>query len=184
MNESEDVDRLQQYAPYLTALARAQLSPRYRAKVGVSDIVQQSMIQAYQAIDDFRGTTDVELRAWLRQILARNLIHVDRDLHRDKRNIDRERSLEDRLGQSSLCLEKLLAGSDPTPSQNIATSERVVQLAAALETLPEAQREAVRMHYLEGKKLSEVAGLLDRSTGAVAGLLHRGLKALREGMRE
>ncbi|MEZ6092451.1 MAG: sigma-70 family RNA polymerase sigma factor [Pirellulaceae bacterium] len=184
MNDTDPIDRLQQYKPYLTALARTQLNPRYRAKVGVSDIVQQSLIQAYQAIGDFRGTSDGELRAWLRQILARNLIHVDRDLHRDKRNIDRERSMEERLGKSSMCLEKLLAGSEPTPSQNVAAGERVVQLTAALEKLPDAQREAIRMHYLEGMLLSEVAGQLDRSTGAVAGLLHRGLKALREAMRE
>lgn len=184
MSDIRDPEGLQKYRHYLMTLARAQLSPRYRAKVGASDIVQQSMIQAYQAIDDFRGESEVELRAWLRQILARNLIHLDRDLHRDKRNIDRERSMEQRLGKSSLCLEGFLAAAGPTPSQNVATQERVVQLAMALEKLPEAQSDAVRMHYLEGMKLSEVARELDRSTGAVAGLLHRGLKSLREAMRE
>lgn len=184
MSDLKDPERLQQYEQYLTMLARAQLSPKYRAKVGASDIVQQSMMQAYQAIDDFRGESEGELRAWLRQILARNLIHLDRDLHRDKRNIDRERSMEDRLGKSSLRLEAFLAGDGPTPSQNVAAGERVVQLAQAIEKLPEAQREAVRLHYLEGKKLAEVAEVLDRSSGAVAGLLHRGLKALRESMHE
>ena len=184
MSDLKDPENLQQYEQYLTTLARAQLSPRYRAKVGASDIVQQSMMQAYQAIDDFRGESEGELRAWLRKILARNLIHLDRDLHRDKRDIDRERSMEDRLGKSSFRLEGFLAGDGPTPSQNVAAGERVIQLTKALETLPEGQREAVRLHYLEGMKLSEVAEKLDRSSGAVAGLLHRGLKALRETMRE
>jgi RNA polymerase sigma-70 factor (ECF subfamily) len=36
------------------------------------------------------------------------------------------------------------------------------------------------MHYLEGMKLGEVAERLSKSTSAVAGLLHRGMKTLRE----
>lgn len=184
MNDLKDPNRLAEYEKYLTTLARAHLSPKYRAKVGASDIVQQSMIQACQAIDDFRGESEGELRAWLRQILARNIIHLDRDYHRDKRDIERERSMEDRLGKSSMRLEGLLEAGGPSPSQNVAVGERVIQLSQALEKLPEAQRDAIRMHYLDGMKLSEVAGQLDRSTGAVAGLLHRGLKALRETMRE
>ena len=109
MTNLKDPERLKQYEHYLLALARAQLNPKYRAKVGASDIVQQSMMQAYQAIDDFRGQSEGVLRAWLRQILARNLIHLDRDFHRDKRDIERERSMEDRLGKSSLRLEGMLA---------------------------------------------------------------------------
>ena len=64
------------------------------------------------------------------------------------------------------------------------TAHAVVALAIAIESLPDAQRDAIRLHYLEGLKLSEVAARLDKSTGAIAGLLHRGMKALRELMTE
>jgi RNA polymerase sigma-70 factor (ECF subfamily) len=57
-------------------------------------------------------------------------------------------------------------------------------MANAIERLPESQREAVRLHYLEGMKLSEVAKRLDKSTGAIAGLLHRGMKTLRQQLGE
>ena len=168
------------YEPYLRMLARTQMRKAYQAKVGASDMVQQAMLQAVQGLSGFRGSTEAEFRAWLRQILARHLCHLDRDLHRDKRDIRREQSMEQKLAQSSLRLEGLLAGEGPTPSQRVAIGEHLLKVAEAVETLPESQREAVRLHYLEGLKLSEVAEQLDKTTGAVAGLLHRGMKALRE----
>lgn len=161
-------------------LARTQLRRAYQAKVGASDIVQQTMLQAVQGLDGFRGETEMELRAWLRRILAHHLCHLDRDMHREKRDVRREQSMEQKLNQSSMRLEGLLAGDVPTPSQNVAVGECVLQIAEAIERLPEHQREAVRLHYLEGMKLSEVAQALDKSTGAVAGLMHRGMKTLRQ----
>ncbi len=174
-----DPEELTKYEPYLRMLARVKMRRAYQAKLGASDIVQQTLLQAVQAIDDFRGGTDAELRGWLRQILARNIAHLDRDMHRDKRDVRRERSIEERLQQSSMRLEGWLAGAGPTPSQHAVAGEHVLHLASAIERLPEGQRDAVRMHYLEGRKLSEVASQLDKSTSAVAGLLHRGMKSLR-----
>ena len=172
------------YEPYLRMLARTQMRQAYQAKIGASDMVQQAMLQAVQGLDGFRGKTEAEFRGWLRQILARHLCHLDRDLHRDKRDIRREQSIEQRLAKSSMRLEGLLAGDGPTPSQNVAMGERVLLIADAVERLPESQREAVRLHYLEGLKLSEVAERLDKTTGAIAGLLHRGMKTLRQQLQE
>ena len=49
-----------------------------------------------------------------------------------------------------------------------------------LGKLPQDQREALRLRYLEGKTLLEIAERLDRSEMAVAGLLKRGLRSLRD----
>ncbi len=168
------------YEPYLRMLARTQMRKAYQAKVGASDMVQQAMLQAVQGLDGFRGSTEAEFRGWLRQILAHHLCHLDRDMHRDKRDIRREQSMEQKLAQSSMRLEALLAGEGPSPSQNVAFGENVLKVASAVEHLPPSQREAIRLHYLEGMKLSEVAERLDKSAGAVAGLLHRGMKSLRQ----
>ncbi|QEF98690.1 ECF RNA polymerase sigma factor SigW [Stieleria maiorica] len=173
-----------QYEPYLRMLARTRMRRAYQAKLGASDMVQQAMMQAVQGFDGFRGSTEGELLAWLRKILAHHLCHLDRDLHRDKRDIRREQSMEQKLAASSMRLEGLLAGDGPTPSQNVAFGESVIQISQAIARLPDAQADAVRLHYLEGMKLSEVAEELGKSTGAVAGLLHRGMKALRKELGE
>jgi RNA polymerase sigma-70 factor, ECF subfamily len=49
--------------------------------------------------------------------------------------------------------------------------------------VPEAQREAVVLHYWQGMTLPEIAEHLRKSPAAVAGLLQRGLRALRGKMK-
>jgi RNA polymerase sigma-70 factor (ECF subfamily) len=168
-----------QYEPYLRMLARTRMRRAYQAKVGASDMVQQAMLQAVQGIDGFRGNTEAEFRGWLRQILAHHLCHLDRDMHRGKRDVRREQSMEQKLAQSSMRLEGMLAGDQATPSQHAMVGEHVIQLAQAVDRLPEDQADAIRLHYLEGMKLADVAEHMQKTTGSVAGLLHRGMKTLR-----
>lgn len=172
-------DALERYRPYLRLLARLQMHRRLQAKVDASDVVQQTMLHAHQARAGFRGTTDAERAAWLRQILARNLAHLVRDFGRDKRDCSREQSLQQSLDQSSARLEAFLAADQSSPSQRAARNEDVLRLSAALEQLPDAQRRAVELHYWEGWTVAQIAETLGRSTAAVGGLLHRGLSALR-----
>ena len=180
-NDSQyGVDQIAEYEPYLRMLARVHARKAYQAKIGQSDMVQQVMTQAVAGIDGFRGGSEGEFRAWLRKILAHHLCHLDRDLHREKRDIRREQSMEEKLAQSSLRLGGLLAADGPTPSQVATSGENIARVAEAISKLPEPQADAIRLHYLEGMKLAEVAEQMDRSAGSVAGLLHRGMKTLRE----
>jgi RNA polymerase sigma-70 factor (ECF subfamily) len=174
----------ERFRAYLDLLARMELSPRLQAKLGPSDIVQQTMLQAHRAWKDFRGTTEGELAAWLRKILARNLAHAGRDHGRAKRDVARERSLEASLNQSSARLEALLAADQSSPSQKAERHERAVRLAEALKSLPEAQREAVELHYWQGWPLAQIGEHLGRSKPSVAGLLHRGIKRLKHLLHE
>ena len=167
------------YESYLRMLAQTQMRRKLQAKYGASDIVQQTMLQAVQALDGFRGENEAQFRKWLRQILSHHLCHLDRDMHRDKRDVRREQSMEDKLAKSSMRLEGLLQGDVARPSQNVMQGEDVLALCQAIDRLPNEQAEAVRMHYLDEMKVSEVAEAMDKTTAAVAGLLHRGVKTLR-----
>ena len=162
---------LDRYRNYLRLLARLQLDPRLRGKLDPSDLVQQTLLQAHQMRDQFRGTTEAEQAAWLRQILVRTMANAARDLGRLKRDVGRERSLEAAIEDSSMRLEVWLASEQSSPSACAEKNERLLRLAEALEQLPEAQRDAVVLHHLRGLSLAEMAGQLDRSEGAVAGLL-------------
>ena len=168
------------YRDYLRFLARAQMDRRLAGKFDPSDIVQQTMLQAHRAQNDFRGTSSEQYAAWLRKILAHNLADATRDFGREKRDIHRERSLEASLAASSLKLEQFLASDGNSPSHNIRSEECGRQLATAMDSLSDAQREAIILQYWEGCTLKEIGDQLDRSESAVAGLLHRGLKKLRQ----
>jgi RNA polymerase sigma-70 factor (ECF subfamily) len=176
-----DIDR---FRKYLRLLAQLQMDALLRARLDPSDVVQQTLLQAHQARDQFRGRTDAERAAWLRQILARVLANAVRDLGRAKRDVGREQSVERAVEESSARLESWLASGRASPAEQAERNEQVLRLADAVERLPEAQREAVVMHHLRGMSLAELARHLGKSESATAGLLHRGIKKLRQLLHE
>jgi RNA polymerase sigma-70 factor (ECF subfamily) len=170
---------LEGFRDYLRLLARARLDPRLAAKLDPSDVVQQTLLEAHKEQDAFRGGTRGELAAWLRQILARNLANALRDFRRDKRDVGRERALDAVIADSSARVEAWLAAEQSSPSDRAEQQEDAARLAAALERLPEAQREVVVLRHLHGWSLHDIARHVGRSRSAVAGLLHRGLQQVR-----
>jgi RNA polymerase sigma-70 factor (ECF subfamily) len=173
---------LEHYREYLRLLARLQLDPRLKGQLDPSDIVQQALLRAHEKLDQFRGRSAEEMRAWLRAILARTLVDAVRKFGRQKG--DRSRSLETALDQSSAKLEALLASEESNPSHGALRAERLIELAEALARLPADQRTAVELRYLQGLAVPDVAERMGRSTVSVTGLLYRGMKALRDVMVE
>jgi len=171
---------LSRYRGYLRMLAELQLDPRLRGKLDASDLVQQSMIQAYEAWDQLRGASDEERLAWLKTIVARNVLHALRDFRRAKRDVCRELSLEGIVDDSSARLESWLSAGQSTPSGRVARAEQLLRIAGAVENLPQGQRDAVVLFYWQGCSLAEISVNLGRSVSAVVGLLHRGVTRLRE----
>jgi RNA polymerase sigma-70 factor, ECF subfamily len=170
---------LERYRAYLRLLARLHLDPRLRGKLDPSDMVQQTLLQAHQGLTGFRGQ-DAQLAAWLRRILARNLARAVRDFARGKRDLAHERSLEAALAGSSERLGAWPAAGQPSPSEEAQRHEQAVRLAEALGRLPHAQREALVLQHWQGRSLAQIGAHLGRSPEAVAGLIKRGLKGLRE----
>src|SRR5262245_41839233 len=119
---------LERYRPYLLLLARLRLDPRLRGKLDASDVVQQTLLAAHRAREQCRSTTEAEVAACLRQILAHNLANALRDLLRDKRDVRREPSLE-AVEESSRRLEVWLEAEQSSPSAQAVRQEQGVRLA-------------------------------------------------------
>jgi RNA polymerase sigma-70 factor, ECF subfamily len=186
VNRTDEADdrALLRYRDYLRLLARTQLGSRLRAKLDASDVAQQVILRAHEARGQFRGTSEAEKLAWLRAILANVLAAAARRFEAAVRDVGRERSLEGDLEQSSARLACLIAADQTSPSQRAERCEDLLRLAAALAQLPQDQREVVELHHLEGLPVADVASEVGRTRPAVVGLLFRGLKKLRELLRE
>jgi RNA polymerase sigma-70 factor (ECF subfamily) len=169
---------LERYRAYLDLLARAQLPSPLRSRVGPSDIVQQTLLQAHRKRDQFRGTGEAEFRAWLRAILARLI--ADEARRGGLGTAGLLRPLERALEASARRLEHWLAADGSSPSRNLLRQERLLELAEAMGRLPADQRSALELRYLQGLSVAEVCQQMGRSTSSVANLLYRGLKGLRE----
>jgi len=171
---------LLRYQPWLNLLARLEVDTQFQGKFDASDIVQQTLLEACRDLPQFRGQTEAELLAWLRQILAHVLAHeVRRYAGTQQRNIAREVALEQSLAQSSQRLGEMLAASGSSPSGQAARHEEEVQLAEVLARLPDDYREAIVLRNLQGLSHEEVARRMGRSVGAVRMLWVRALARLR-----
>jgi RNA polymerase sigma-70 factor (ECF subfamily) len=178
--EDQVNDRLlERSREYLCQLARLQLSPRLQGKLDPSDVVQQTLLKAHEKRGQFRGDSDGEWLAWLRQILVSQVAEAVRTFTTEARDLARERSLQAELGRSAARLEACLAADQSSPSQCVLREEQLLQLAEALAQLPPDQRLAVELHHLQGCALAEVSQRMGRTQEAVAGLLYRGMKNLR-----
>jgi RNA polymerase sigma-70 factor (ECF subfamily) len=180
VEENAAAATLEKYRNYLHLLARLQLDPRLQGKMDPSDVVQQTLLKAYQGLGQFRGQSSAEQAAWLRQILANTLANAVRDFGRARRDVDLERSLQLSLDDSSSRLEAWLAAEQSSPSQQAERNEQVLRLAEALAELPDPQREVLVLRHCHGWALAEIAEHLGRTRASIASLLRRGLKQMRE----
>jgi len=171
---------LDRFRQYLLLLARLHLGDDARAKMDASDVVQETLLEAHRKRSQFRGGSEAELAAWLRQMLAFSIADAHRAWSREKRDISRERSLEAAFNDSSSKLESMLAAPHSSPSQRASRQEQLVRLADALAQLPEDQRQAVVRKHLQGETVAAIAQHLDRTETAVGGLLRRSMARLRE----
>jgi RNA polymerase sigma-70 factor (ECF subfamily) len=173
---------LEKHREVLRILAERDLGERLRRRVDASDIVQQTFLIAHCNFDQFRGESDSQLAAWLRQILNQNVQEaVRRHVHTQHRTVTQEVSLQS-AGTTSLPLDPV--ANDPTPSHLVARREAASELLTALESLPDDQRQVVQFKHLDCWSVAQIADSLGKSEAAVAGLLRRGVVALREKLHE
>ncbi len=177
-DSSADPSEFEPFRPYLLILAETQLHARLKSKVDAADVVQQTLLQAYQAREQFRGSTEAERAAWLRTILGNVLCGLAREFSRQRRDVSREQSIQ-AVEQSSLQLANLLTANSSSPSAALHRQDQANTLAKAMLKLTSEQRQAIILKYWHSATLAEIGQELGKSTEAVAGLVFRGMQKLR-----
>jgi RNA polymerase sigma-70 factor (ECF subfamily) len=156
---------------YLLLVANQGLYAPLQAKVGPSDLVQDTFLKAHRQFETFAGTTEAELLAWLRRILLNNVANATRSfLGTAGRDLDRE--VEEKSGS-----ERMAAAGD-TPSARLVGQEQDEALERAIDKLPENYRQVIRWQLDEGLSYEEMGRRLGRSPEAVRKLSNRAVERL------
>ncbi|NQT16332.1 MAG: sigma-70 family RNA polymerase sigma factor [Planctomycetes bacterium] len=175
---------LQLYRNYLTILAATQLDRRLRRRMNPSDLVQETMLAAHRDFGKFRGGTEREFLAWLRQILINSLHHaIETHLRAKMRDVRCEVSIEQMstaLDRSAANLGQMLADPGPSPSVSVRQRESAVVLADQLAKLRPSYRDVIVLRNLQGLSFDEVAERMNRKPGTVRMLWLRAIEKFKQ----
>jgi RNA polymerase sigma-70 factor, ECF subfamily len=162
------------YRPYLRSLAVQEVAADLRAKNDPSDLVSETIVEAFRDFPRFSGRSVAEFVVWLESILRHNAINVaNRFRHTAKRQIDREVSIDDsRFGTH--VVDQI--ATDSTPSAHARKKEEKEVMALAFKRLPEDYRKVIVLHHREDRPFEEIAQVLGRTEGAVRKLWARALE--------
>jgi RNA polymerase sigma-70 factor (ECF subfamily) len=168
---------LEPFRDYLLLVANEELEPELRAKLGGSDLVQETFLGAYRDLSSFRGKSETEWRLWLRGILVHLLANHRRHYRSSaKRRLEREVS----ISETRRCD---WPASSPSPSTDLAAREVEAALMAALTRLAEHHRNVVLWHHRDRMPFEEVGRRLGVTAEAARKHWERALRALRKELR-
>jgi RNA polymerase sigma-70 factor (ECF subfamily) len=157
------------------------------ADFSVEDVLQEVFLDVDRGIGTFRTDTEASFAAWLGKLADNRLAKMLRDRSRAKRGGGRRRltTRPDSLESSIRSLvEHLAAGESSAVGEHLIREEVIRAVRDGLARLPSDQRIAVEQYYLREESLASTAATMQRSRGAVRGLLHRAKKAMRDALGE
>jgi len=176
--------QFRQYGAWLRTLAHVAIDSQLQGKFSASDVVQQTLMEAWQDWDNFRGQDDAQRRAWLRGILANQLGKLVRHYRgTQKRQVGREVVMADCLARSSIRLDQWSADTS-TPSHQAMVNEQSLRLAGCLDRLPSDYRQVLILRHIEDLPHAEIARRMNRSEGAIRMLWVRALAELRKAIEQ
>jgi RNA polymerase sigma-70 factor (ECF subfamily) len=152
-------DRL---APRVIGYAARLLKDRAEAE----DVAQDAMMRLWKIAPEWR-TGEAKVTTWLYRVVT----NLCTDRLRKKRGTG---------------LDEIAEPEDGKPSQDavLMQKQRVAALDAALDTLPDRQREAVVLRHIEGLSNPEIAQVLEIGVEAVESLTARGKRALAKALAD
>ena len=178
-DESALAEFVESNRPALLAFIRSRTGAHLAKKVEPEDILQEASMEGIRSL----GKTPLENwdpLHWLFQVCERKIIDAHRRFFESqKRAASREAELPEGSA-AGMGLANLLAASMTTPSEAFSRDQRQLRVLAALDVLPEDQREALRLRYLVGLPSKEIAQKLGKTDGAVRVMLSRSLAKLQE----
>ncbi len=169
------------YATLRGYLAR-RIPADLQATIAAEDLVQETHVEVFRRIGDFRPDGDAALLRWVQTIAANRLRNAIRNRRAAKRGGRRVQVRQPGLSESITVLLNVIAVCEDTPSQAAARDEIAPAVADAIAVLLPDQRQAVTLVYLDGLSVAEAAKKMNRTERAVHNLCYKARRHLREAL--
>jgi RNA polymerase sigma-70 factor (ECF subfamily) len=158
--------------------SRLQHNPREATTA--EDLLQETIVQAIRCLPKCGAQSPQAFAAWLKAIADHQLVDAIRAATCHKRGGGWHQIVNVNGSSAEVPVMERLHDSALTPGSAAASIEAVAAMKSALDALPSDEQRAMRLHVLDGKSLDETANIINRSPGAVRGLVHRAKRRLRE----
>lgn len=159
---------------YLLMIANVELDADVRRKTGASDIVQEALLAAQRDFETFSGTSESELRRWVRRILINKIANTWRYYGQTAcRNIHREVEINDVDDRDDLI------DPHPTPQQSALAHERALAVEEIVGRLPERYRQLIRLRSFEHRSFEEIGAEMNVSADAARKAWCRAIESFR-----
>jgi RNA polymerase sigma-70 factor (ECF subfamily) len=163
---------------YLLLIANRELDSQLRAKLGPSDLVQDTMLKAQRGFDASAGSSEGELRSWLRTILLNSVRDAARRYRAgSKRDVRRERNLQAVLSDHG---DAAPFSHPESPSCQLMAAEHADTLRTALLQMPADYRQVILLRNIDRLPFQEIGERMQRSNEAARKLWVRAIDRLRE----
>ncbi len=170
---------IEPYRKYLLMIANQGMDDAWRAKMGASDIVQETMLKAQQNLDQFEGEQSAEFKAWLAAILTNDVRKTHRQFRTQKRNARQEINIQD---QSAV--GRGLTDRQMTPGTNAVRQEKERALHEAMNRLTPDQRRVIELRSFDGLSFEEVGRAIEKNADAARKFWARSVAALADQLRQ
>lgn len=170
------------YHSTMVTLARHRLGPRLRAKEEPDDLAQTTFREATRDFAQYEYRGEDSLLRWLVRILQNKIRDRAEFYSAGKRDISRERPVEDPTGSANRDLPRVDVPSDDlSVTRVVQRDEEFAILRQALGELSPDHRKAITLVFFQGMTLRKAGEKMGgRTEDAVRMLLRRAEARLRE----
>ena len=166
----------------LRGFAVRRMGSELPGKIEPEDLLQQVYVDVVRRVGEFEYRGPGSFHRWLKSILEAKLIDFHRHYHAAARDVAREVA----GGETASGYETLAAHAaidSVTPSRVVRRDEAESLLMAALAGLPDDHRRVLELRYLKGRRVADVAAIMQRSPAAAQMLCARAMRQLRKAIQ-
>ena len=159
----------------LLGLIRLRLGPELRRHIESRDILQETLLRAFENFDDFRGSSQKTLMAWLAAIAANQIRNQVEYFHRQRRDVKQTVPLDESLHLAAMEVRSQIS--------RLNMNQEALKLESALDSMDELHRDVILLRNFEELTFAEIGERIGKGADASRMLYARSMVALTNKVR-